>query len=248
MKMKSAVWVASILCLVTSVGCNVNVQEGNGSNGALSLPVDSNTTIVTHSESHSESSGGFEIKGSMHSESNATVHTTTKAVRTLSLAQRVDQWSNEIFPDYKKVEMDPMEAYPKYKSASETIFSRIRTKNPISNAYGKAIYPKLLLKAYRFGSQQALTKEVEAWLNSLGSATKEIQLGQHVDAVKSAPTLCAIIDEDFFLVQTACLQEGKEWTASKELFIQSFSSQGASYIWEIKCGGGEIIYQAGGNE
>ena len=90
--------------------------------------------------------------------------------------------------------MDPMDAYPKYKTAQETVFSRIRMINPISNDYGKAVYPRVLLKAYRFASPVALTQEVTAWLNTLGSETKGIEIGQNVKSVKSPPLLCAIID------------------------------------------------------
>jgi hypothetical protein len=226
--------------------CNVNVQDGNATTGPNGIPLDSNTTIVTHSETHSESHTGFEVKGEMNSESHTTTHTTTKAVQTLTLAQQVEKWTIEIFPDYKKVDMDPMEAYPKYKTAQETIFSRIRMKSPISNAYGKSVYPRLLLKAYRFASREALTTEVEAWLNTLGSEIKNIELGQAVKAVKSPPMLCAVVENDFFAVQAACVYDGKEWTATEELFFSSLANQGAAYTWKIKCNGGEIVYMTGG--
>jgi hypothetical protein len=246
MKIQTAYLFVATIVALTLAACNVNLQEGSTTTGANGIPVDSNTTIVTHSESHSESHTGFEVKGEINSESHSTTHTTVKAVKTLTLGQQVDQWTLEIFPDYKKVEMDPMEAYPKYKTAQETIFSRIRMKNPISNAYGKAVYPRLLLKAYRFTSPTTLTQEVEAWLNTLGSATTGIELGQSVKALKSPPLLCAIIENDFFLVQAACVYEGKEWAATKDRFFQAMSSQGASYVWQVKCEGGALVYVTGG--
>jgi hypothetical protein len=225
--------------------CNVNVQEGSGSS-TTGIPLDSNTTIVTHSESHSETNAGFEIKGSAHSETHSTTHTTTRAVTNLSLGQQVDQWEQQIFPDYKRVEMDPMEAYPKYKTATETIFARIRMKNPISNAYGKAVYPRLLIKAYRFTNPQVLAMEVETWLNTLGSETKGIELGQDVKAVKSPPLLCAIVQNDFLLVQAACVYEGAEWSATEKLFFATLNGQGATYAWKVKCDGGALVYLTGG--
>jgi hypothetical protein len=238
-------WLGATALLALSA-CNVNVQEGNAT-GAPGMPLDSNTTIVTHSETHSETHAGFEIKGDAHSETHSTTHTTTRAVKTLSLGQQVAQWTLEIFPDYKVVEMDPMEAYPKFKTAQETTFSRIRMKIPISNAYGKAIYPRLLLKAYRFANEQVLALEVEAWLNTLGSATHDIQLGQNVNSVKSPPLLCAVVGNDFFLVQAACVYEGKEWTATEQLFFATLNGQGASYAWKVKCDGGELVYITGGS-
>ncbi|MBL0017043.1 MAG: hypothetical protein IPP17_11580 [Bacteroidetes bacterium] len=48
------------------------------------------------------------------------------------------------------------------------------------------------MKGYRFIAPSALTKDVEEWLNSLGSATKGIQLGQAVQSVKSPPLLLRI--------------------------------------------------------
>lgn len=245
MKMRFIPTVLGAAALLTWSACNVNVQEGAGSSNTI--PLDSNTTIVTHSESHSETHAGFEIKGEAHSETNSTTHTTTKAVKTLTIEQQLAQWSAEIFPDYKAVEMDPMEAYPRYKSAQGTAFSRIRMKNPISNDYGKAVYPRVLLKAYRFATPTALTTEVEAWLNTLGSETKNISLGQHVKAMKSPPLLCAIVASDFFVVQSACVYAGKEWSATEELFFKTLNGQGAAYAWKIQCDGGELVYVTGGN-
>jgi hypothetical protein len=233
------------LGMAALTACNVNVQEGGGPSTA-GFPVDSNTTIVTHSETHSETNSGFEIKGSAHSETHSTTHTTTKAVANLTLGQQVQQWEQQIFPDYKRVEMDPMEAYPKYKTASETVFARIRMKNPISNAYGKAVYPRLLIKAYRFASPQVLALEVEGWLNTLGSETKGIELGQDVKSVKSPPLLCAVVQNDFLLVQGACVYEGAAWLATEKLFFGTVNGQGAKYAWKVKCDGGELVYLTGG--
>ena len=135
-----------------------------------------------------------------------------------------------MFPDYKTVEMDPMEAYPKYDGAQETVFRRIRMINPISNSFGKAVYPRLLMKAFRFGSAAALTKDVETWLNSLGSATKGIEIGQDVKAVKSPPLLCAVVNMDFLVLQTGCVYEGKEWTASIAHFFERMKANGQATL------------------
>ena len=120
-------------------------------------------------------------------------------------------------------------------------------KNLIINSYGKGVYPRVLMKGYRFIAPSALTKDVEEWLNSLGSATKGIQLGQAVQSVKSPPLLCAVVGNDFLVVQGGCVYEGAEWTASKKLFFDTMRIYGASYAFQVKCDGGELTYELGGN-
>jgi hypothetical protein len=229
--------------VLAATSCNVNVNEGNTTLPNGTIP-DSGTTVTTHSETHSETNSGFEVKGSIHSESHSTTHTTTTTGKQLTFAQQLDQWATDLFPDYKTVEMDPMEAYPLYDHAKETHFKRLRMKNPISNSYGKAVYPRVLLKAYRFGSSADLAKDVEAWLNSLGSPTKGIQLGQDVKEVKSPPLLCAVVGNDFLVAQMGCVYEGEEMTASIGLFMEKMKAAGASYLWQIKCKSGELVYES----
>lgn len=233
------------MLLMAATACNLNVNHSNGT-GPNGISLDSGTTVTTHTEEHSESETNFEVKGGIHSESHTTVHSTTTVGKTLNFVQQLDQWQADIFPDYKTVEMDPMEAYPKYDGAKETLFRRLRMSNPISNSYGKAVYPRLLIKAYRFGDAASLTKDVEAWLNTLGSATKNIELGQNVKAVKSPPLLCAVIQNDFLVVQSGCVYEGKEWDATVALFFEKMKASGAAYAWQIHCNGGELRYEIGG--
>ncbi|MFN8394621.1 MAG: hypothetical protein U0176_08120 [Bacteroidia bacterium] len=224
--------------------CNVNVNDGNSTDphGGI-VNADSGTTITTHSESHSESQTNFEVKGGIHSESHTTTHTTTTVGKSLGLPEQVDQWITEIFPEYKVVELDPMDAYPQYKGSQQTIFKRLRMKNPISNSYGKAVYPRVLMKAYRFIAPSALTKDVEEWLNSLGSTTKGIELGQEGVSVKSPPHLCAVVGNDFLVVQSGCIYEGPEWSATKKLFFDKMREQNAAYAFEIQCDGGKVSYE-----
>lgn len=231
---------ASALCLLAA--CNVNVNEGSGNpNG---MPLDSGTTVTTHTESHTESHTDFEIKGGINSESHTTTHTVT-TVGEQSLADRLAGWKLTIFPDYKDVEMDPMEAYPKYDHAQGTLFGRIRRRNPITNSHGDESYPRLLLKAYRFASPEALRGDVEPWLNTLGSTTKDLKLGQSA-TVKSPPLLCAVLQNDFLVVQAACIYEGEEWTATEALFFKTVEEQGAAYAFQVKCKTGALAYRIGG--
>lgn len=247
MKARSFLLFGGSFLLLGIIACNVNVNDGTG-NGHDGIQPDSGTTITTHSETRSESHSDFELKGGIHSESNTSTHSTTTVGKTLTFAQQVTQWSSDIFPDYAPVEMDAMEAYPKYKNASETIFRRLRVKNPISNDYGKAVYPRVLIKAYRFASTTALTKDVEEWLNSLGSEIKNIELGQSVKKVKSPPLLCAVVDNDFIVAQWGCVYQSKEWTATEALFFEKMKFSGAAYAWKIKCDGGELEYLIGGSK
>lgn len=219
------------LLLLTLPACNVNVQEG-GSSGPGYVNLDSGAVVTTHSETHSES--------------HSTTHTTTTVGKQQTFDQLVEQWAMELFPDYKTVEMDPLEAYPKYKGAQTTRFRRLRIKSPISNHYGKAVYPRILMKVYRFAAPSALTHDVEQWLGSLGSEKQDIQLGQAAQSLKSPPLLCAVVGSDFLVVQWACVYDGKEWMANMELFFSKMEDYGASYAFEIQCKGGELIYRIGG--
>lgn len=163
--------------------------------------------------------------------------------RQMSFQTLVAQWTNAIFSDYKKVDMDPMEAFPKYKTAQEIYFNRLRRKNPISNGFGKAVYPRVLLKAYRFADEKALTKEVEAWLNEFEGSNGKLKLGQGGVNLKSPPLLCAIVQRDFFVVQSACVYEGKEWSEMEKLFQETMMDTGADYIFKIGCKAGDLSYQ-----
>jgi hypothetical protein len=216
----------SICLLLTLAACNGNVKEENNT-GIHGTPPDT-TAIATHSEP------------------NSPTHTTSPTGKPLTFTEQVDAWAAELLPDYKTVDMDPMEAYPKYDGAKETIFRRLRMKNPISNSYGKAVYPRVLVKAYRFPSEAALTKDVEAWLNTLGSTTKNIQLGQSVKAVKSPPLLCAVINNDFLVLQLGCVYEGQELTDTVTLFFEKMKTWSAAYAWQVKCKTGELKYEIGG--
>ncbi|MFM2376624.1 MAG: hypothetical protein RLZZ165_1721 [Bacteroidota bacterium] len=220
----SSIFVTAIM-LTTISACNVDDTRNSRPNG---MPVDSARTIAKHSGEHTG------------------IHPTIAAGNTLPLSEQVDQWQHDLFPDYKIAEMDPMEAYPKYEGAQETIFRRMRRVRPISNSYGKAVYPRLLMKVYRFSSGETLAREVEAWLNTLGSATKGIRLGQDVRSVKSPPLLCAVVQNDFLVVQTGCVYEGEEWSASVSRFFERMKAMGAAYAWQVKCDGGEMSYGIGG--
>lgn len=243
MKASPFITCAALLFLVS---CNVNVQEGHGSGHPNFIPIDSNTTITTHTEKHSGTKGGFEIKGGFHAESHTTIHTTTSAKKNSSLPEQVDAWIKAIFMDHETMRVEGKMQRPNFKSAKASVFFTLQRRHPITNAYGKSVKPLIQLMAYRFSSPISLANEVETWLNSLGSTQKDIELGQAVTDLKSAPMVCAISGEDLLLVQSDCNNEVNEWAFSKNLFFATFEQEGAPYAWEIKCGKGEIVYMLGG--
>lgn len=228
--------------------CNFNIQDGQNGPMHNVVVLDSGGTITTHSESHTSSKGSFEIKGSAGYESHTTTHTTTTTGSGIPLAEQLNLWATELFPDYAEIQMDPMEAYPKYKKAQLESFKRMRRKNTISNSYGKAVFPKILLKAYRFSEMKSLTEEVENWIGGLSPDSIKVELGQDVPALKSQPLLCAIIQKDLFVVQTGCVYDGEEWAKDKENFFEKMKVYGAAYAWEIQCNGGALKYHIGGEE
>jgi hypothetical protein len=172
-------------------------------------------------------------------------HTDVNLNANLPFEDVVEGWVQGIFPDYKKVEMNPMDAVPQYKTAQKTLFYRIRRKEPISNAYGKAVYPRILVKAYHFAHKEALVKEVETWLNAQEGDTDNITLGSPVKNFKSPPLLCAVVGNDFWMVQFGCVYASKEWTATEELFFAKMTAVNAEYAWKVGCEAGEFSYKTG---
>ena len=158
-----------------------------------------------------------------------------------SFEEQVSQWIADIFPEFKRSAGDPMDAYPKYKTAKNSLFATLRRNNPISNDFGKAVYMRILLKAYRFGNEKDQRSEVEAWLNGMNSATANIVLGQSVKDLKSPLSLCALVGDDFIVAQSGCVYAGPDWDKTEAGFFETMKAAGASYTFKIGCSG-EISY------
>jgi hypothetical protein len=148
----------------------------------------------------------------------------------------------KIFVDWKVGALDPMDAVPQYKTAMRTDIRRLLRNQPISNASGKALYPRILYKAYRFATADAMKAEVEAWLNTQQHSGGPIVLGQPVKSFKSPPLLCYMTATDFVMVQWSCVYQGAEWDADVKRFLQVTQAEFAAYVWEVVCGTGEFRY------
>jgi hypothetical protein len=148
----------------------------------------------------------------------------------------------KIFVDWKVGPLDPMDAFPRYKTALRTDIRRLLRKQPVASSVGKAVYPRILYKAYRFGSAEALKAEVEAWLNSTSHGGGDIRLGAPVKSFKSPPLLCYMTETDFVVIQWSCVYGGAEWDADIKRFLQATQEEGATYVWEVMCGTGEFRY------
>lgn len=149
----------------------------------------------------------------------------------------------KVFPEFKRVKMDPMDAFPVFQSAAETAFFRLQRTAPVPNKIKRQSYPRILLKTYAFRQEKDLKDEVHVWLNSMKMNVDSIQLGQAVDQVKSPPLLCGIAGLHFYIVQAACIYDGPEWQQNVERFFEEMIAQEAGYAWEISCDGGAMRYR-----
>jgi hypothetical protein len=150
--------------------------------------------------------------------------------------------AEKVFPEFQQVKMDPLDAFPVFQTTKAQSFHRLQRKAPITVKVGRA-YPRIILKAYQFVSEEDASKEVTVWLNGLPSSAEKIELGQEVKSVKSPPLYCALIGKTFYIVQAACLYDGPEWQENRKLFFAEMAEQKADYAWEINCNKGELTYQ-----
>jgi hypothetical protein len=149
----------------------------------------------------------------------------------------------KVFVDWKQGTLDPMDALPQYKTALRTDIRRLLRNQPISNAYGKAVYPRILYKAYRFASAEALQTEVNAWLNSHKHDGGDIRLGKQVKTFKSVPLHCYTTATDLVIVQWSCVYASTEWDGDVKRFFNAAREEQATFGWEVTCGTGEFLYQ-----
>lgn len=217
---------SAALLIILCAACNVNDGNGTGLGRDGSLLLDSGATITTHSETHSESNTDFELKGGIHSESHSTTHTTTTSGKQ---AQPCAAGRSVGHGNFRRLQSrrngSRWRPIPSTKARKTRVFKRLRMKNPITNSYGKGVYPRVLMKGYRFIAPSALTKDVEEWLNSLGSATKGIQLGQ---AVKSSRRRCFVLWSAmiFWLCRAVAFMKGQNGQLPKSCFLIPCASMG----------------------
>jgi hypothetical protein len=148
----------------------------------------------------------------------------------------------KVFVSWKIGTLDPMDAFPQYKTAMRTDIRRLVRSQPIANDFGKAVYPRILFKAYRFASSDALQAEVATWLNSHSHSGGDIVLGKPVATFKSPPLLCYTTATDLVVAQWSCVYGGADWDADVGRFFAAALEDGATCSWEVTCGTGEFRY------
>lgn len=156
--------------------------------------------------------------------------------------QLVTQLITEVIDeDYKETKMDLMDQLPRFNEANQTLFHRFQKRKPVGTKIGK-LFPRFTLKSYRFATEATADKTATTWLNQFDSSADSIQLGEPVKAVKSPPLFCALREESFFILQTACLYQHPSQDSLKADFFAWMEDTGGRMGWEISCKAGELTY------
>jgi|GEM_PF-5203350 len=167
---------------------------------------------------------------------------TTVPTGPKNFEQLVNQLISEVIEkDYKQTKMDPMDALPIFGEANQTLFHRFQKRKPVGTKIGK-LFPRFTLKSYRFATEASADQRVTEWLNAFDSSSDSILLGQAVEAVKSPPLFCALREESFFILQTACLYEHPSQDKLKADYFAWMENTGGRMGWEISCKAGQLIY------
>ncbi len=145
--------------------------------------------------------------------------------------------------EYRKVKMDPLDQLPKFNEANEHIFLRYQMKKPTLVDQGINTYPRFILKCYRFTTEEAANQAVTSWLNGFESSADSIALGQEVMTVKSPPLFCALLENDFFILQTSCIYQHESLDSLKSRYFTWMEETGGRMAWEIGCDAGRVTYQ-----
>lgn len=162
---------------------------------------------------------------------------------TETFSQRSERFNKELFAGrYKSKKMDPMDHFPQFKTAPQSMFRRYQMVKPISNASGKSIFPRVTAKGYRFPSEKVADEAVLGWLNGFDSSEDSISLGQEIKYVKSPPLFAAVWKNEFYIVQTACIYQHSTYDELRDAFNGFWEEEKAKYVLEIDCNGGHLHY------
>ena len=160
--------------------------------------------------------------------------------------QRVNVMCDSLFQGYKRVEMDPLDQLPKFVEASPALFRRYRMKKPIRTAQvAGQVYPRVILKAFRFPEAQVAEQAISHWLNAYESSEDSIVLGRDVSTFKSPPLFCAWVENELFLLQTACIYRHESYSDLRKRFFSFFEEGNPTFLWEVNCEGGQFVYHRG---
>lgn len=160
-----------------------------------------------------------------------------------SFEQRNERLATTVFAAYSKAQLDPMEAFPNFKTATKSAFLRLRKTQPTAAPAGPKVYPRILLKSYRFAAFDALKAAFEGWVNDQEHGGGPFTLGMEVNAVKTPPVLCFMTDTWLVLVQWSCQYKNEEWEATMSAFFEFAKKEGATYGLAFTCQAGKLEYQ-----
>ena len=164
----------------------------------------------------------------------------------LTFAERINVLCDTLFSDYRKQDMQVVDKFPKFKRANQSIYRRFRRKDPIKVEINPRVYPRLTLKAFRFGDEKSAKAAVEEWLNEMESSEDKIELGKPVEALKSPPYFCAVLGTQFISVQSSCLYQHPTYDEMRNRFFSWVLAQAdVRFAWEVSCSAGKIEYKYG---
>lgn len=216
----------------------------NNSGGNTGLSGDS---LASNSNTNDENGSGH--APAVDNPNGSTNNPDQNAVQTVSTGPKnftelVELFTVDLIADeYKKVKMDPLDQLPKFNEANESIFLRYQMRKPTQVDRGMKTYPRFILKSYRFATEDAADRAVTGWLNDFESSADSIALGQEVEAVKSPPLFCALREDGFFILQTACVYQHTSLDNLKERFFTWMEDTGGRMGWEISCEAGKLTYR-----
>ena len=160
-----------------------------------------------------------------------------------TFSERVSSSEKQFFGEnYDLIGMDLLDKLPIFESATQSHYQKFRKKEPISNEYGKSIFPRPVFKAWEFRTRAELEKALTIWLNTMESSASPLELRQDVKAVKSPPFLCAATETELFILLSACVYQGAEWDRVRTAFKDYFSGEKVSLGFEVGCNAGELKY------
>jgi|GEM_PF-2768675 len=160
-----------------------------------------------------------------------------------SFEDRNERLSSVVFEGYSKVELDPMEAFPNFKTTRKSAFLKLRKSKSTSTQAGPKVYPRLLLKSYEFSDPAHLRTEFEAWVNGLEHAGSNFELGKPMSAVKTPPILCFMTEKWLVMVQWSCQYQNAEWSILEKSFFDFGRKEGAIHLLAFSCEAGKVVYQ-----
>lgn len=159
-----------------------------------------------------------------------------------SFEQRNDRFAKTVFPDFMKVTLDPMDAFPNFKTATKSAFLRMRKSEPTATKVGQKVYPRILLKSYRFASWEPLKQEFEAWVNGMEHGETTFKLGDELLSVKTPPVLVFMTDNWLVMVQWSCQYQNEDWDWNQNAFFEFAEKQGAKFTLSFTCKAGALEY------